>query len=382
MFTRRYFSQTFRIAVIQGDGIGKEVVPQGIKVLKYLENKLGNNKIKFEYIDMNAGWETFEKTGNALPSETLKLIKTCHGGIFGAVQSPSHKVAGYSSPIVALRNQLDLYANIRPCISIPNVDQVNKSRISKPIPGVNMLIIRENTECLYIKKEKLSEDGNTAIAERKITRKASERIARVAFEMALARGEQRKAQGINKPGKVTIVHKANVLSVSDGLFRESALNIAKEYDGRVEKEEQLVDSMVYEMILNPLRYDVVVAPNLYGDILSDAAGALVGGLGLLPSSNSGDNFTLCEPVHGSAPTIAGKGIANPIATISSVALLLEKLPFAEGSKWASYIHDAVNIVLSDPNGPKTPDLGGNSKTSDVTDAVLNILERILKNCKF
>jgi homoisocitrate dehydrogenase len=226
-----------------------------------------------------------------------------------------------------------------------------------------MLIVRENTECLYVKQERLSDDGNTAIAERVITRRASERIAKIAFE----RARQRKAQNVRANSLVTIVHKANVLSLTDGLFRESALKIARDYPD-IPVEEQLVDSMIYRLIREPQRYDVVVAPNLYGDIISDAAAALVGGLGLAPSANVGDHFVVAEPVHGSAPDIAGQGVANPIATILATALLLETL--GEG-RAASRIQQAVQQVLAD--GPRTKDLGGNAKTEEVTRAVIDAL---------
>jgi homoisocitrate dehydrogenase len=250
---------------------------------------------------------------------------------------------------VALRKILDLYANLRPLVSAP----VPGSR-----PGVDMLIVRENTECLYVKRERLEDGGDTAIAERVITRGASERIARMACALA---GQRQKSL-------VTIVHKANVLSVTDGLFREAALAVAAEFPG-ITAEEQLVDSMAYRMILEPERYDVVVAPNLYGDILSDAGAALVGGLGLVPSANVGDDFVLAEPVHGSAPDIAGKGIANPIATIRAAALLLSHLD--EGAT-AQAIAQAVQSVLAD--GPRSRDLGGTAGTEEVTDAVIRRLE--------
>ncbi|MCL4833799.1 MAG: isocitrate/isopropylmalate dehydrogenase family protein, partial [Caldilineaceae bacterium] len=301
----------YRIALIPGDGIGKEVVPAAARVLE-------ETGLSLHFIELEAGWETFQRTGNALPDETVTALKSCHGALFGAVSSPSHRVPGYSSPIVALRQILDLYANLRPLVSAP----VPGSR-----PGVDMLIVRENTECLYVKRERLEDGGDTAIAERVITRRASERIARMAFALA---GQRQKAEGSTggpaegKRALVTIVHKANVLSVTDGLFREAALAVAAEFPD-MPVEEQLVDSMAYRMILEPERYDVVVAPNLYGDILSDAGAALVGGLGLVPSANVGDGFVLAEPVHGSAPDIAGQGIANPIATIRAAALLLAHL---------------------------------------------------------
>lgn len=334
--------RTLRIAILPGDGVGREVVPAARQVLEALRLPLG-------FVELEAGWDCFVRSGAALPAETLAALRECDGAIFGAVSSPSHKVEGYSSPIIAMRKALDLYANLRP---------VN----SAPVPGsranVNMLIVRENTECLYVKQERLEDGGDTAIAQRVITRRASLRIARMAFEQALRRPA---------PRRVTVVHKANVLSVSDGLFRECALQVARDYP-QVETEEQLVDSMIYRMIREPERYDVVVAPNLYGDILSDAAAALVGGLGLAPSANVGDGFVLVEPVHGSAPDIAGRGIANPAATVLAAALLLDVL--GHGREGDS-VRAAVDATLR--AGVLTPDLGGSATTADVTNSIVGFL---------
>jgi len=263
---------SYRIALIPGDGIGREVVPAAHRVLEALG-------LPIRFVALDAGWTTFERTGTALPAETLAGLRTCDGAIFGAVSSPSGQVDGYSSPIIAMRRALDLYANLRPIVSAP----VPGSR-----PRIDLLIVRENTEGLYVKQERLEEGGDRAVAERVITRRASTRIARMAFEQARSRGARR-----SRPPLVTVVHKANVLSVTDGLFREAALAVAGDYPD-VTVEEQLVDSMLYRLIREPERYDVVVAPNLYGDLLSDAAAALVGGLGLAASANVGDDFALVD----------------------------------------------------------------------------------------
>jgi homoisocitrate dehydrogenase len=379
--------RTFRIALIPGDGVGQEVVPAAQQVLEALH-------LPITFVPLEAGWGAFERTGTALPQRTAAAIRGCDGAIFGATQSPSQQVAGYNSPILALRKQLDLYANLRPIMSMP----VPGSR-----PGIDLLIVRENTECLYVRQERLEDDGATAIAQRVITRRASERIARKAFELARVRHnltqrrrdaeKNREKDGAfdplhnsqftihnsqltinnqpltisNSPPLVTIVHKANVLSLTDGLFRESCLAVAREYPD-VQVEEQLVDSMIYRMILQPERYDVVVAPNLYGDILSDAAAALVGGLGLAASANASDNFVLAEPVHGSAPDIAGQGIANPCATILAAAQLLDSLGEDQA---AQRIRRAVHHTLAD--GVLTADLGGRATTVEVTNAVIERL---------
>ncbi|MCX6049972.1 MAG: isocitrate/isopropylmalate dehydrogenase family protein [Chloroflexi bacterium] len=338
-----------RVALIPGDGIGREVVPAARQVLEALA-------LPIEFVELEAGWETFQRTGAALPEATVAALQNCHGALFGAVSSPSHRVEGYSSPIIALRKRFDLYANLRPIVSAP---------VPGSQPKVDMLIVRENTECLYVKQEQLVDNGEKAIAQRVITRRASERIARMAFDRARLRHSH--LQFLARPSLVTIVHKANVLSISDGLFRESALRIAQAY-ADIPVEEQLVDSMIYRLILEPQRYDVVVAPNLYGDIISDAAAALVGGLGLAPSANVGDQFVVAEPVHGSAPDIAGHGIANPVATILATALLLETLAMSEA---ASAIQQAVQQVLAE--GPHTRDLGGKAKTAEVTQAIIQRL---------
>ena len=336
------------IALIPGDGIGKEVVPAARRVLEA-------TGLPLHFVELEAGWGAFQRAGHALPPETVEALSECEGALFGAVSSPSHRVSGYASPIVALRRILDLYANLRPLVSAP----VPGSR-----PGVDLLMVRENTECLYSRRERWEDGGDTAIAERVITRRASERIARMAFAQANSR--PRTNEGKQK-ALVTIVHKANVLPVTDGLFREAVLAVAEEFPD-VAVEEQLVDSMAYRMVREAERYDVVVAPNLYGDILSDTGAALVGGLGLVPSANVGDSFVLAEPVHGSAPDIAGQGIANPIAAIRAAGLLLAHLGENDAAR---AVEQAVHSVLMD--GPHTPDLGGAAGTEEVTEGVIKRL---------
>jgi homoisocitrate dehydrogenase len=300
---------------------------------------------------------TFQRTGNALPPATLEAVRLCDGALFGAVSSPSTRTPGYASPILTLRKELDLFANVRPALSAP---------VTGSQEGVDFVIVRENTECLYVKQEREEEAGERVVAQRVITRRASARVAKAACEIAMRRAALRDTPR----ALLTVVHKANVLALSDGLFRTTALDVAAGYTG-LEVEEQLVDSMVYRMIREPQRYDVVVAPNLYGDILSDAAAALVGGLGLAPSANVGDTYVVAEPVHGSAPDIAGKGIANPMAAIRAAALLLEQLG---ESKIAQRIEDAVDRVLA--SGVWTADLGGQACTDDVTEAVCTALQAL------
>ncbi|EMD40477.1 hypothetical protein CERSUDRAFT_111074 [Gelatoporia subvermispora B] len=344
--------QSLKVGLIPADGIGREVIPAARRTLE----ALGSDIPKLQFVDLDAGFELFTKTGTALPEETVQALKECDCALFGAVSSPSRKVTGYSSPIVALRKELDLYANIRPVAAVAENPEDK--------PNVDLVVVRENTECLYVKQEVLTpgEHGLEARATRLITERASRRIGKMAFEIAL--GRPRK--------QVTIIHKSNVLSVTDGLFRQTIRDIPQASEGRydgVKLEEQIVDSAVYRLFREPQIYDVMVAPNLYGDIISDAAAALVGSLGLVPSVNAGDNFVMGEPVHGSAPDIEGRGIANPLAAIRSAALMLRHLNYAAA---ADRIDKAVNEVIREGQ-VLTPDLGGSSKTEEVLDAVLKRL---------
>ncbi|CCH59420.1 hypothetical protein TBLA_0B05940 [Henningerozyma blattae CBS 6284] len=350
--------KTLTIGLIPGDGIGKEVIPAGKQVLQNLNKKHG---LAFEFIDLQAGYQTFLDTGAALPRDTVDILKNkCQGALFGAVQSPTTKVEGYSSPIVQLRKELGLFANVRPVKTVEGTD-------AKPI---DLVIVRENTEDLYIKIEKTYTDpkdgSRIAEATKRITETATKRIAKTALDIALQR---LKTKG---SATLTVTHKSNVLSQSDGLFREVCKEVYESnkslYSG-VAYNEQIVDSMVYRLFREPECFDVIVAPNLYGDILSDGAAALVGSLGLVPSANVGPNIVIGEPCHGSAPDIAGKGIANPIATIRSTAQMLEYLGY---SNPAQDIYKAVDANIRD-NKIKTADLGGDSTTQQVIDDILGKL---------
>ncbi|OAA55033.1 isocitrate dehydrogenase [Niveomyces insectorum RCEF 264] len=373
--------RTLCIGLIPGDGIGREVIPAGRRILEALPASLG---LKFSFVDLHAGFETFEKTGAALPEETVAVLKNeCDGALFGAVSSPSTAVKGYSSPIVALRKRLDLYANVRPVKSVGG-GGAGSGGLNKPI---DMVIVRENTEDLYVKEERTFDDttpghggGKVAEAVKRISEFASHRIATMAGEIALRRQKIREAEG--RPGStsssnhtqpmVTITHKSNVLSQTDGLFRttaRAALEAPAFRDGGVVVEEQIVDSMVYKLFRQPEYYDVIVAPNLYGDILSDGAAALVGSLGLVPSANVGAKFAIGEPCHGSAPDIQGQGIANPIATLRSTALMLE---FLDEEAAAARIYAAVDANLAEGK-LLSPDLGGTAKTEDVIQDILRRL---------
>lgn len=328
---------SMRLCVIPGDGIGQEVLPEALRVLQALAPDI-------ELSQAQMGWAVFQETGTALPDSALEAASNADAVLFGAVASPSHPVPGYRSPIVALRRALQLYANIRP---------------TTLESGASLVVVRENTEDLYIGRERLEDDGATAIAERVITRSASERITRAAYELA----RRRKAAG-EGPGKVTIVHKANVLRVSDGLFRETALAVAREYEDLL-TEELLVDTAAMHLARTPERFDVIVTTNMFGDILSDISAVHGGGLGLASSANYGETKALFEPVHGAAPDIVGKQIANPLAAIGCIGMFLEWAGRAEA---AQRLQQAAAAVLHE--GPHTPDLGGAAHTADVTAAVL------------
>ena len=348
--------------LIPGDGIGKEVIPAGRRLLESLPASLN---LKFEFLDLYAGFETFERTGAALPDATVEALQTaCDGALFGAVSSPSSAVRGYSSPIVALRKKLDLYANVRPV----------KSVRSPGAKQIDMVIVRENTEDLYVKEEKTYDtpQGKVAEAIKRISQRASSRIATMAGEIALRRQKIRKAGGasIHASPLVTITHKSNVLSQTDGLFRATEREaLSQPQFSSLAIEEQIVDSMVYKLFLQPQYYDVIVAPNLYGDLLSDGAAALVGSLGLVPSANVGEGFAIGEPCHGSAPDIMGQGIANPIATLRSAALMLE---FLDEEEAAARIYAAVDANLEEGR-LLSPDLGGTAKTDEVVEDILRRL---------
>lgn len=284
----------FTVVQIHGDGIGAEVIPAARTVVEALD-------VPVTFIEAKAGFSTFEETGSALPQATLDACREADAILFGATQSPMTKVVGYQSPILALRKTFDLYANLRPAI-----DRAH---------GIDMLIVRENTEGLYVKQERLEDEGRVAIAERVISEAATQRITKFACEQASQRPRK----------KLTIIHKANVLKETDGMFRRIAFEVAEDYPD-LEVDELLVDAAAMFMAQNPQRFDVIVTANLYGDILSDLAAGLTGGLGFAPSANLGNQRpALFEPVHGSAPDIAGKGIADPRAAVLSAALMLRFL---------------------------------------------------------
>ena len=328
----------YKIAVVPGDGIGKEVMEATINVLDGLD-------IDFEYEYGLAGDECLEKTGKALPDETLDLVRKSDACLFGAAGESAADV------IVKLRQSLKLFANLRPVKSYPGTNAL--------FDDLDIMIVRENTEDLYkAGEEEYTEDG--AIARKVITREAEERIIRYAFEYAKN----------NNKTKVTGVHKANVLKKSDGLFKKILYEVAEEYkDQGIETNDFYVDATSMYLITQGNQFQVIVTTNLYGDILSDEGAGLVGGLGLIPSANIGEDNALFEPVHGSAPDIAGQGIANPIAMMLSAKMMLDYLGEQES---ASKLENAILKVLKEGKNV-TGDLGGNASTMEMSEAIKNAL---------
>jgi homoisocitrate dehydrogenase len=328
---------SYTVCLLPGDGIGPEVIAQAEAVLRALP-------VEWRFENGAIGYGAYLAEGTPLPVATLEKVTRADAVLFGAVTTPPN-LAGYVSPILRLRQGLDLYANLRPCRSFAHPS----SR-----PGINLVIVRENTEDLYTGAERVEADGARAISERIITRRASERILRKAFHLA----QQQHFQ------KVTVVHKANVLRETCGLFRRVAFEVAAEFPA-IQMNEMLVDTCAMELVRAPEQFEVIVTTNLFGDILSDEASMLVGGLGLAASANLGDRVAVFEPVHGSAPGLAGRNQANPLAAILSAALMLEYLGEAE---LAGRLTHAVEACIA--RSDVTPDLGGALSTTQVTQQVI------------
>lgn len=341
---------SYKIAIIPGDGVGPELTEATLKVLNSVEEKFNLN---FECIFLEAGDSCFEKGGTALPEETIKAIKSTHVCLKGPVGETAADV------IVKLRIMLDLYANIRPV----------KSYVGAPClrNDIDLVIVRENTEDVY-KGLEFTIDNDTAVALRVITRRGCERIARKAFAIADAR---------NKKRVVTAVHKANVMRKTCGMFAEVCRKIAKEYPD-ISFNEQYVDAAAMRLIKEPQNYDVIVTTNMFGDILSDEAAQLVGGLGMAPGGNVGDNYAIFEPVHGSAPTRVGTHTANPCSMILASKMMLEWL----GEKYNDKncyeaalaidkgVEEALRKALS------VPDLGGSLTTLEMGNAIAEEIAKL------
>ena len=326
----------YQIAVIPGDGIGKEVMEATISVLDELD-------VDFDYIYGIAGDECNEEHGTPLPQETIDIVRDSDACLFGAAGETAADV------IVKIRQEMKMFANLRPVKSYPNTKSL--------FENVDFMIVRENTEGLYIAdQEEETEDG--AIAKRVITREAEERIIDYAFQYAKD----------NNRTKVTAVHKANVLKKTDGLFKKIFYEVGEKYPD-IDTEDFYVDATAMYLVTQPQEFQVVVTTNLFGDILSDEGAGLVGGLGLIPSANIGADGALFEPVHGSAPDIAGQQKANPIAMMLSAIMMLRYL----GENDAADKFDAAILKVLSEGKTLTGDLGGSATTMEVAQAVKNAL---------
>ncbi|MEJ7695495.1 MAG: isocitrate/isopropylmalate dehydrogenase family protein [Candidatus Limnocylindrales bacterium] len=330
-----------RVTLIPGDGIGPELAEATRRVLDA-------SGVDFDWEVVDAGEAVMAEYGTPLPEHVLESVKRNRIALKGPITTPVG--GGFRSVNVTLRQVLGLYANLRPARSMPGLDTRYQD--------VDLVIVRENTEDLYAGIEHMV--GRDAAESIKIiTREASERIARFAFDYAVANGRH----------KVTAVHKANIMKLSDGLFLESCRTVAAEYDGRVEFEDRIVDNMCMQLVQKPELYDVLVLPNLYGDIVSDLAAGLVGGLGVAPGANIGTEAAVFEPVHGSAPKYAGLDKANPTALILSGALMLRHLGYPVE---AERVERAVRAVIAEGSAT-TYDLGGPAGTSEFADAIIDRL---------
>jgi len=336
----------YKISLITGDGIGPEISDSAVSVL----NKINENyDLKFEITKLLAGDKALEITGNPLPSETINIIKDSDA----CLKAPVGETA--ADVIVVLRRMLDLYANIRPAKSYPHMPALRDD--------IDMVIVRENTEDLY-KGDEFRIDG-AAVALRTISEKASTRIAKYAFEMAMQRDGMKK---------VTCVHKSNVLKITDGLFSKCCEDVSKDYPD-ITFEQMYVDAAAMNLIRQPEQFDVLVTTNLFGDILSDESSQVVGGLGMAPAANLGDNFALFEPVHGAAFDIAGQNIANPSSFLLSIKMMFDWLGAKHNDKKCIDVGAKLESVIFDlvKTGSKTKDIGGTMSTVEFTKAITDNL---------
>lgn len=333
-----------KVTLFKGDGIGPEICEQVVRILDTL-------KLDLEFEPFEVGAAEYERNGALIPAAAFESIEQNKVILKAPITTPIGK--GFRSCNVQLREKYDLYANIRPAKSLPNVNT--------PFKNVDMVIFRENTEDLYVGIEEQI-DENTVHATKVITRKCSERIIRAAFDYA--REHQRK--------RVSCVHKANILKLSDGLFLNIFNEIKDEYPD-IEANSYIVDNVCMQMVMHPEKFDVLVMPNLYGDITSDLASGLIGGLGLLPSANLGSEYAMFEAVHGSAPDIANKNLANPTALLLSACMMLDYLGYQDAGE---SIRLAINEVLKEGK-VLTQDLGGSATTTEFSDAILKKMHKEL-----
>jgi isocitrate dehydrogenase (NAD+) len=331
-----------KITLIPGDGIGPEVTKPTLKIIKA-------TGVKVEWETHLAGAEALKKHGSTIPKQLIDSFKKNKIALKGPVTTPVGE--GFASVNVELRQTFDLYANLRPIKNLPGV----KARYS----GVDLIVVRENTEGLYSGIEHEVVPG-VMESLKIITEKASTRIAKFAFEYA--RAHRRK--------KVTAIHKANIMKLTDGLFLQCAKTVGHRYR-KIDFSDLIVDNACLQLVLDPTRLDVLLLENLYGDIVSDLAAGLVGGLGVVPGANLGDDHALFESVHGSAPDIKGKNIANPTAIIQAAVMMLEHVSEKAAAR---RIHDSLEAVLM-KGEVLTPDLGGSGTTTKFADAIIKEIER-------
>ncbi|MCQ4167176.1 isocitrate dehydrogenase [Tahibacter harae] len=330
------------IAVIRGDGIGPEIMDATLRVIDEL-----NTGLSYDFVD--AGMAAQERCGELLPQATMDSIARHHVALKGPLTTPIG--GGFSSLNVELRKRFDLYANVRPAITIPGT----KARYE----GIDLITVRENTEGAYGSEgQTLSEDGDTAHSQIKVTRRGSERIVRYAFELARRQGRK----------KVTVVHKANIMKTTSGLFLKVAREVAADFP-EIQCNEMIVDNTCMQLVMNPQQFDIIVTTNLFGDIISDLCAGLVGGLGLAPGANIGTQAAIFEAVHGSAPDIAGKGIANPCALLLAACQMLGHLGMEDK---AQRVRAAIRDVVARKDRV-TPDLGGSGNTASFADALIDSL---------
>jgi isocitrate dehydrogenase (NAD+) len=331
---------THTITLIPGDGIGPEVTEAVVRIL----NASG---VSIEWESHDAGLRAFERTGQTLPVDLIDSVRRNKVALKGPVTTPIAQ--GFTSVNVGLRKALDLYSNLRPVWNLPGVDA--------RFQGVDLVIVRENTEDLYAGLEHEVVPG-VVESLKIITERASTRIAHFAFQHARRNGRKR----------VTAIHKANIMKLSDGLFLESARRVAREYSD-IKYDERIVDAACMQLVMFPEKFDVLLLPNLYGDIVSDLCAGLVGGLGVVGAANLGSEMAVFEAVHGSAPDIAGKNLANPTALLLSAVLMLRHIDEGVG---ADRIMQALSRVLTGGQ-VRTHDLGGTASTIEFGDAIANSL---------
>ncbi len=332
------------IAVIRGDGIGPEIMDATLRVI----DEVGAG-LQYDFVE--AGMAAQEKFGELLPAATLDSIAKHRIALKSPLTTPVG--GGFSSLNVELRRRFDLYANVRPAFTIPGT----KARYD----GIDIITVRENTEGAYGSEgQTLSPDGETAMSQIRVTRRGSERIVRYAFELAKKTGRK----------KVTVVHKANIMKTTSGLFLNVAREVAKNYPD-ITCNEMIVDNTCMQLVMNPQQFDVIVTTNLFGDIISDLCAGLVGGLGLAPGANIGTEAAIFEAVHGSAPDIAGKKIANPCALLLAACQMLDHMNM--GDK-ALRIRDAIRETITTQDRV-TPDLGGTGTTDTFADALIDHLRK-------